>query len=60
MEQVHGNTITFSTKEGQMYYNELEEMPIGKLCKIWDKTMKQIREKYSEENNGKCKSNTNR
>lgn len=52
--------IEFRTKEGRLYFDELNNMTLGKLCEVWDKTMKQIREKYSEENNGKCKSNTNR
>lgn len=60
MKEIHDKIITFSTKEGQLYFDELNNMPLGKLCEVWDKTMKQIREKYSEENDGKCKSNTNR
>ena len=60
MKEIHDKVIRFSTKEGQSYFDELDSMPLGKLCEVWDKTMRQIKEKYSEENDGKCKSNTSR
>lgn len=52
--------IEFRTKEGRLYFDELNNMTLGKLCEVWDKTMEQIKEKYSEENDGKHRSNTNR
>lgn len=60
MKEIHDKVIRFSTKEGQLYFDELDSMPLGKLCEVWDKTMQYIKEKYSEEDNGKCRTDTNR